>query len=56
LTLQETLPNGLTPTDLAVSLDAPVATPEPATSTALGGGLILFASLLRNHCPKKAKR
>jgi hypothetical protein len=55
-TLQETLPNGLTPTDLAVSLDAPVSAPEPATSTALGGGLILFAMLLRNRRLRKAER
>jgi hypothetical protein len=55
-TLQETLPNGVTPTDLAVSLDAPVAAPEPATSAALGGGLILTALLLRNRRLQKAER
>jgi hypothetical protein len=51
LTLQATLPAGLTPTDLAVSLDAPAAVPEPAYDVAIAGVLILFGLVGRKRLP-----
>jgi len=57
LTLQETLPSQLTPTDLAVSLDPMVAAPEPATWTLLGIALLLCGTGHRRSvaCPLSIK-
>lgn len=51
LTLQQTLPSGFTPTDLAVSLDTvtTAAVPEPATSAMVGGVLIALAFFTRRY-------
>ena len=47
LTLQETLPAQFTPTDLAVSPDAPVAAPEPVTFVLTGSALTALALVRR---------
>ena len=49
LTLQETLAAGLTPTDLAVTLDAPAGVPEPESSVTLGSGLVMLSLLTRRR-------
>ncbi len=49
LTLQETLPTGFTPTDLAVSLDTPGAVPEATSAMMLGGGLIAIGFFRRRR-------